>query len=101
MGCLQLINDGASLILNEETVLNGIGALPPMDSTAPGSAGVTPPPDLDPLLLQVWQTIPPEPVKIDRLAEQLPIPAGTLLSALVQLELLGLVTQLPGSQYRR
>ncbi|HEY9736870.1 MAG TPA: DNA-processing protein DprA [Trichocoleus sp.] len=100
-GCLHLINEGASLVLNEETLLNGVGALPQIDSAAASPTGAAPPPDLDPLLLQVWEAVSPEPVKVDWLAQQLPIPAGSLLSALVQLELLGLVTQLPGNQYRR
>lgn len=103
-GCLHLISEGAGLILNEETLLNAVGALPQIDTAidaATDAAEAAPPADLDPLLLQVWQAISPEPVKIDWLAQQLPVPAGTLLSALVQLELLGLVTQLPGNQYRR
>jgi DNA processing protein len=97
LGCLGLINEGAHLILSEETLLQGLGTLPAVG----GAAIMAPPSNLDPLLLQVLQAITLEPIKVDHLAQQVPIPPGNLLSALVQLELLGLVAQLPGALYRR
>lgn len=100
LGCLGLINEGAGLILDEETLLKGLGTLPNL--TVAEAPQVSPSlPSLDPLLEQVFQTIPSEPTKLDYLAEQGSLPTGTLLSALVQLELLGLIQQLPGMQYKR
>lgn len=103
LGCLGLINEGASLILDEETLPKGLGTLPTL---LPDSATDTTPenpalPSLDPLLAQVFQFIPPEPIALDALAERCSVPTGTLLSALVQLELLSLIQQLPGMQYKR
>ncbi|MBD0335118.1 MAG: DNA-protecting protein DprA [Cyanobacteria bacterium Co-bin13] len=103
LGCLSLINEGAQLILDDETLLQGLGTLPATQgaTSLPESARQLPPPDLDPLLQQVLQAVTREPVKVDHLAQQVPIPTGSLLGALVQLELLGFVVQLPGTLYQR
>lgn len=98
LGCLGLLDEGAGLVLGEETLLKGLDTLPEMDPSPKLSAPI---PDLDPVLGQVLQAIPSEPIKLDSLAQQVTLPPGTLLSALVQLELLGLVMTLPGNRYRR
>ncbi|MBD2259959.1 DNA-processing protein DprA [Pseudanabaena sp. FACHB-2040] len=104
LGCLGLINEGAHLVLEDETLLKGLGTLPATNGPASVLGPISlpaPDPALDPLLQQVLQAVTLEPVKVDHLAQQVPIPPGSLLGALVQLELLGLVVQLPGTQYRR
>jgi DNA processing protein len=49
----------------------------------------------------VLAAVTAEPISLDRLAQDAAIATGALLAGLVQLELLGLIEQLPGSQYRR
>ena len=58
-------------------------------------------PDLSPTLLQVLSAVPIEPTVLDNIVQIAQIETGQVLGALVQLELLGLVTQLPGMQYQR
>ncbi|MGF1520198.1 MAG: DNA processing protein DprA, partial [Nodosilinea sp.] len=61
----------------------------------------TPAPPLSPALAQVFTAITDEPITLDRLVQDLGQPTGEVLATLVQLELLGLVTQLPGMRYQR
>lgn len=100
LGCLELISEGAGIVLNEETLLKGLDTLPTMENASQLSLLVAPA-SLEPILQQVLQAIPPEPITLEQLTEKVPVATGTLLSTLVQLELLGLVAQLPGMQYRR
>jgi DNA processing protein len=57
--------------------------------------------NLEPNLKQVFQVIPPEAIAFDLIVEQAGMNAGEVSSALLQLELLGLVSQLPGMRYQR
>lgn len=101
-GCLNLLNQGAHVILGDNHLLESLGAMPhlrlvedlPTDDSAP-------PPDLNPQLKQVFEAIPFDPMPLDLIVQKLGLPTGQILSALMQLELMGLVAQLPGNQYRR
>jgi DNA processing protein len=99
-GCLELIDQGAHLILSEDTLLDALGGIPlEPESTA---KTVPPPVDLAPHLQQVYQVVCPEATPLDAIVEQsAELGTGDVLSALVQLELMGLVMQLPGMQYQR
>ncbi|MEL6470848.1 MAG: DNA-processing protein DprA [Cyanobacteria bacterium J06623_4] len=55
---------------------------------------------LSPLLAQVLAAVSVEPALLDQIVLQAERETGPVLGALVELELLGLVTQLPGMQYR-
>jgi len=115
LGCLELVNNGAQLILGVKPLLEALGEIPHLDlpggqlslegiaNSAPitPSAPVTPPPDLDPLLQQVWAATPLEPTPLDVIVTITGLPISELSPALSQLELLDLVIQLPGMQYRR
>jgi DNA protecting protein DprA len=108
LGCLKLINGGASMIpVNLEELLAQLGAMPPLDEPQQLSLfeiPVQPPksiPDLDPELAQVWQALSSEPTAFDQIIVNLNLEAGNLSAALLQLELLELVEQLPGMRYRR
>ena len=58
--------------------------------------------DLSPLLIKVLNAVPVEPMALDQIVPNTHASVGDVLSALIQLEILGLVTQLPGSsQYQR
>jgi len=97
-GCLELIAQGAHPVLDEHTLPAALGTLPMLDRAEPASP---PPPDLAPELAQVLAAIPTDPATLDQLVQQLPLETATVLSALVQLELLGLVHQEPGMRYGR
>lgn len=115
-GCLELINQGAQLVLGPETLVQALGALP-MEANAAGPSAIAPtemtqgrlplatpepPPELDPILRQVWQGLKLEPMTLDMIVAQVPqLSTGEVLSALTQLELMGLVGQLPGNRYQR
>ncbi len=106
-GCLRLLKNGAETIINETELLEMLGAISP--SHAPPYPGVTTPvlaplpsvPDLDPQLQQVWEATAIEPTPFDVIISQAQLDAASVSSALLQLELIGLVEQLPGMHYRR
>ncbi len=136
-GCLNLINQGAQMILGEQSLIEALEAMPPIDLVLPGQAkasfinesspeatladqdaetflnrqdsttsrlskSVEPlMPDLSPVLAQVLQAVPIEPTVLDHIVQLAQIETGQVLAALLQLEILGLVTQLPGMQYQR
>lgn len=108
-GCLELINQGAQMILNDMTLIAALGQLPQLSSAGPKAnqdsgretGSSTPPPPLSPAMAQVLATITDEPTTLDRLVQQIAQPTGEVLATLVQLELLGLITQLPGMRYQR
>ncbi|MBW4484002.1 MAG: DNA-processing protein DprA [Tildeniella torsiva UHER 1998/13D] len=118
-GCLGLINQGAQMVLNDMTLIAALGQMPQIGSELAGDAltgkgdsrsdpsrnrlPVSPPvlPLLPPAMAQVLATITDEPTALDGLVQQLSQPTGEVLATLVQLELMGLVTQLPGMRYQR
>jgi DNA processing protein len=85
--------------------LEMLGAIPQLDSPVQlplfTQEQPKPAPELEPELAQVWQALASEPTPFDSIVQQAGLTAGSVSSALLQLELLGLVSQLPGMQYRR
>ena len=121
-GCLELINQGAQMILNDLTLITALGQMPSLGpeklcldeasrdlarsplqaSREPSPEPDTgPAPDLSPAMAQVLATVMEAPMTLDQLVQQLAQPTGEILATLVQLELMGLVTQLPGMRYQR
>ncbi|PSN15371.1 DNA-protecting protein DprA [filamentous cyanobacterium CCT1] len=109
-GCLELINQGAQMILNDMTLIAALGQLPqisPAGLEVSGTNGSrnrpshSPAPPLSPAMAQVLVAIPDDPATLDQLVAAIAQPTGEVLATLVQLELLGLVTQLPGMRYQR
>jgi DNA processing protein len=100
-GCLDLISQGAQMILDEMTLIRDLGQLPDLDKPAGTKVPTTPLPPLSPEMTKVLDAIPTEPITLDQLVLQLGAPTGEILSNLVQLELMGAVTQLPGMRYQR
>ncbi|HEY9596897.1 MAG TPA: DNA-processing protein DprA [Cyanophyceae cyanobacterium] len=104
-GCLGLLSRGAHVILNEGHLLELLGAMPQLDSSAPLPPSVPEQvlqePQLEPELALVLQVLGSEPMPFDTIVQQVGLDAGSASSALLQLELMGLVSQLPGMQYRR
>lgn len=100
-GCLDLISQGSQIIVSEDALLNTLGALPPVHQLSLLDAIASMPsvaPELQPILQAVPTT---DAIALDALVQQLDLATGSVLGALVQLELLGLVTQLPGMHYQR
>jgi len=105
-GCLELINKGAQIILKDERqLLELLGEIPQLDAVEQLSLFPPEKPkpalQLQPELAQVLQALTSEATSFDAIVEQVGMAAGSVSSALLQLELLGLVSQLPGMQYRR
>ena len=115
-GCLELLNQGAHVILDEKYLLDLLSTLPRFQSTAAGAAtqlslltpdqpleaAIAPPAiKLPPDLQQVFQVISLEPIAIDLILQKAGLAPGLVLSALTQLEIMGLVSNLPGSRYQR
>lgn len=116
LGCLGLVGQGAQLILSEDHLLEMLGAIPklnePQQVQQMSLASVLQQntkqlPALEPELKQILQTLiklcedpDQESVPFDLIVQNIPLGAGYVSSALLQLELLGLVSQLPGMRYQ-
>lgn len=98
-GCLDILNQGAQMILREDTLIHALGAIP----IAAPTPEAEPLPDLAPHLLAVLQAVPSELRSLDAIVHQVSDQStGDILSALTQLELMGLIMSLPGTQqYQR
>jgi DNA processing protein len=128
-GCLKLLKDGSQMIINEGELLEMLGAIPPLDlpeqlslfnppeQTSTESAQnqrkfaqknkekitleVNSIPDLSPDLAKILEFIALEPTPFDLIVENSALPASHVSASLLQLELFGMVTQLPGMLYQR
>lgn len=114
-GCLKLISQGAGLInqqLNE--LLMMLGAIPQLDIETPITNSITnsvpvfptpqpklETPKLEPELQQVIDTLAVDALPFDFIVQKTGMDAGLVSSSLLQLELMGLVSQLPGMRYQR
>jgi DNA processing protein len=110
IGCLGLLDRGARPIFSAEHLLELLSDLPQIDrpqqlqlfntsnanSLAPQTA-----PDLSPELQQIWAVISNEPLSFDAIVMASNLPASNVSSGLLELELSGLVTQLPGMRYQK
>jgi DNA processing protein len=113
-GCLELLSKGAHPILpnsdrllSEERLLEMLGAMPKLDKAEQLSLFPEPPisqkkaPLLEPELAKVLSAIESGQSSFDVIVERSGLEAGTVSGILLQLELLGLVSQLPGMRYQR
>jgi DNA processing protein len=102
-GCLKLITQGATPILKElDELLKMLGAIPQLDFASelePPQQQI--PKDLAPELKKVMTTLSSELLSLDAIVLQTGIEPGLVSSALLQLELMGLVSQQPGMRYQR
>ncbi|RUR74479.1 DNA-processing protein DprA [Chlorogloeopsis fritschii PCC 9212] len=102
-GCLKLLSQGAAPILKElDELLKMLGAIPQMDfvQVSPEPQQLTLP-DLSPELQKVMDVISSDYLPFDTIIQQTGMATGEVASALLQLELMGLVSQMPGMRYRR
>ncbi|MGA1621328.1 MAG: DNA-processing protein DprA [Synechocystis sp.] len=110
-GCLNLIHNGAEVILSERQLLASLGAIPPLDQAeqlsllpppnSPSSPPSPPPANLDPVLSQLLAAIGPDSTSLDLIVGKTGMETGQVSAGLLQLELLGLVSQQPGMRYQR
>jgi DNA processing protein len=100
LGCLGLLNRGANVILSEEHLLEMLGTMPQLDTPEPSQLSL-PLPELEPQLALVLQTISAELTSFDLIVQKTNLDASSISAALLQLELMGLVVQLPGMCYQR
>ncbi len=117
-GCLDLLTQGAAMILGEAELLEALENLPHLTQTPPWNASFEQgtlldsnllsapsepklPPHLQPELQQVLQSVSSEPIAFDLIVQQSGLATPTVSSALSQLELMELVEQLPGMRYQK
>ncbi|AFY59488.1 DNA-processing protein DprA [Synechococcus sp. PCC 6312] len=109
IGCLSLLNRGAQVILGEGHLLELLGRTPPLDLPSSQSSQPTnliPKPRLAPELDQVLDIMLQlnqgeiNGIPFDLIVQACDLDSGAVSSALLQLELLGLVNQQPGMRYQ-
>lgn len=99
-GCLKLISQGAGLINQElSELLTLLGAIPQIDIET--TIIKSPPPNLPPELQQVIDTLTIDALSFDFIIQKTGMNAALVSSSLLQLELMGLITQLPGMRYQK
>jgi DNA processing protein len=108
IGCLGLLGKGARVILGENHLLEMLGALPSVGKlqqqtqlTLPFPPAAPEIPPLDPELDRVFQTITGESISFEAIVQNAGLDAGSVSGILIQLELLGVISQLPGMRYSR
>lgn len=102
LGCLGLLSKGSQIILSEGDLLEMLGAIPQLDVSAQMSFSLQQVlPNLEPELQRVLDAIALESIPFDLIVQQTGMSASTVSSALLQLELMELVSQLPGMHYQR
>jgi len=99
-GCHRLLKEGAKLVEGVEDVLAEVEQWLPPRAGAPRRTPA-PVPELSGNEKRVFDQLGREPCHVDQLVERIDLAAADLLTALLKLELDGLVTQLPGKQFVR
>lgn len=127
-GCLVLVNNGAAMVMGEEQLVKDLLSIGVANQTtnrkidelalcetsvssdenrdfAEGvlrtASESLPELELDETLQPIFQVIPDVPISLDNLVKATQLDTSILLGGLLQLELAGVIVQLPGGQYRR
>jgi len=96
LGCNKLIQQGAKPALAPGDILEELG-LPGVADPGPARRGL--PADLSGLQRTLWDALATEPKHVDALVAAAGGDAGTVLTALTELEMRGLVKQEPGMRF--
>jgi DNA processing protein len=97
LGCLQLVDRGAHLILSTEQLLKDLGVGSRRETVKNSPA----PLELSPEEKALWEILTAQPQPFDQIALKSGLDTGVLSALLVGLELKGGIEQLAGMQYRR
>ncbi|MFP4031101.1 MAG: DNA-processing protein DprA [Desulfococcaceae bacterium] len=102
-GAHRLLKDGARLVEGVDDILEELSAHLEATSSNPKRSvePVSPPPDLDPDAARLFLALGEDPVHIDELVRALSLDPARLMGLLLELELRGLVAQLPGKRFLR
>jgi DNA processing protein len=102
-GCLKLIQDGATMITHEDELMATLGVIPALDVVEP-TPSIQPlpiPADLPAPLTHILGVINYEPLPLDVIIAKTQLPGPQVSGQLLELELMGLITQVPGMRYKR
>lgn len=105
MGCLGLVQRGAQLILGIGQLLDQLGTIPPLASDSMPSAPEIPPTlpsvqaEILKTVIELCQQSGDGSVPFDLIVQSVERSAGEVSGEILQLELQGFVTQLPGMRY--
>jgi DNA processing protein len=104
-GCLKLLSQGANPILHElDELLKSLGAIPSyntVNNSPVYKQQSLPIPDLSPELEKIIDAITGETLSFDLIVKETGMPTANVSAALLELELMGFVSQLPGMRYQR
>ncbi len=115
LGCLDLLNRGAQVILGENHLLEMLQTIPMLDPSLRSQPALSLSESklnigssqqknrdfshLEPELAQIMSIMTVESLTLDAIAEKTGLDTSKLLASLSQLELMGLISQLPGMRY--
>jgi len=100
-GCHELIRDGAKIVSDVRDIMEEIESLRSLSPGPDAPVMEPPPPRLNPVERAVYQALDEAPKAIDQIVREAELTAANAASALLALELRGLVKQLPGKQFCR
>jgi len=99
-GCHALLKQGARLVETDEDVIRGLGRVGETLAPPPPRREATPP-ALGPDELTILRAVGDDPTHADTITEATGLPAPTVVSVLMVLELKKAVQQLPGKHFVR
>ncbi|MGI0482377.1 DNA-processing protein DprA [Geminocystis sp. CENA526] len=109
-GCLRLIHNGAEVIITEEELLSSLGVIPKLDQQQLSLFPMVSPsipektkeePSLSSTFRLVYDSIEVNPTAFDVIINKTQLNGGEVSGILLQLELDGLIKQLPGMMYQK
>ncbi|MGH8777551.1 DNA-processing protein DprA [Paraburkholderia sp.] len=100
-GCHRMIKQGAKLVETPEEVLEELGAAPVVSGLQPSQAAARPPSGLAPEAQRLLNALGHAPATLEILATRTDMDDTALQSMLLQLELAGHLTVLPGGRFSR
>jgi DNA processing protein len=100
-GCLQLIHEGAQIIVSETALLETLGTIAPVNQLNLFDAPVAKTVDVPEHLQPIWQVISAssEPLILDLIVDRTGLATGDVLGWLLELELMGVIQQDAGMRY--
>ncbi len=98
-GCLKLIREGAEVITSVDELILSLGGLPGLSKKTSKTDNDLP--KISDELLNIWQIFSGEILSFDQVVFKSNLPSSIVSGLLLELELLGLVQQLPGMRYQK